>query len=146
MSSNSLFVLKPYKLQGTWVFDDSAVDLHQEPFVLGIDEMLDRLTSPIPDAASGFRLIFSPNPFPGFAAKLELVREEYGGHWYYFRRTRWRGGCARRCSSTSTRRRVNFTSGQNPSEAEAKRQRTRSTSIASLSAIDPFFTRSSQFM
>jgi hypothetical protein len=78
-----MFLLKPYKLHGTWVFDDPAVNLHQEPFVLGIDEMLDRLTSKIPDAKNGFRLIFSPQPFPGYEAKLELRREEYGGNWYF---------------------------------------------------------------
>ena len=83
MNANSLFVLMPYQHHGTWVFDDERVGLVREPFVLGIDVMLDRLTSGIPDAERGFRLIFAPRPFPGYAAKLEWRREESGGNWYF---------------------------------------------------------------
>lgn len=82
-SANSLFVLKPYRHEGTWVFDDASVGLSREPFVLGIDVMLDHLVKDIPNADQGFRLIFSPKPFPGFAAKLDWRREEYGGNWYF---------------------------------------------------------------
>ena len=56
---NSLFVIAPYKYEGLWVFDDPQADLVREPFVSGIDVMLDRLTAPIPNAEKGFRLIFS---------------------------------------------------------------------------------------
>lgn len=83
MSANSLYTLRPYRYEGLWVFDDAAVGLEREPFVLGIDVMLDRLTAEIPGAESGFQLIFSPQPFPGFGAKLEWRREEYGGNWYW---------------------------------------------------------------
>jgi hypothetical protein len=80
---NSLFVIAPYRYQGMWVFDDPAVGLVREPFVSGIDTMMDRLTTDIPDAEGGFRLIFSHAPFPGHTLKLEWRREEYGGNWYY---------------------------------------------------------------
>lgn len=83
MNANSLQVLRPYKFEGTWVFDDEGAGLVREPFVLGIDTMLDRLTADIPNAASSFRLIFSPRPFPGFVAKLERRREDAGGNWYF---------------------------------------------------------------
>lgn len=66
-----------------WVFDDLAVGLVREPFVSGIDVMMDRLAADIPNAAGGFRLIFSPEPFPGYTVKLEWRRTEYGGNWYY---------------------------------------------------------------
>lgn len=79
---NSLFTIAPYKLHGTWVFDDPAVGLRQEPFVSGADEILDLLTADIPDAEHGFRLVFSPQPFPGYAARFERTRPEYGGTWY----------------------------------------------------------------
>jgi hypothetical protein len=81
--TNSLFVLHPYKSGGTWMFDDPTVGLEREPFVLGIDAMLDQLTANVPDAVNGFRLVFSPKPFPGYAAKLEWRREETGGNWYF---------------------------------------------------------------
>lgn len=83
MNQNSLQVLHPYKDQGSWVFDDESVGLRREPFVLGIDDMIERLVAPIPNASRGFRLIFSPRPFPGHAAKLEWRREESGGNWYF---------------------------------------------------------------
>lgn len=83
MNANSLYVLRPYRFEGMWVFDDDAVGLRREPFVLGIDAMLDRLTAGIADAGEGFRLVFSTQPFPGYAAKLEWRREEYGGNWYF---------------------------------------------------------------
>jgi hypothetical protein len=83
MSANSLYVLRPYKHEGTWVFDDESVGLKREPFVLGIDEMIERLVVAVPKAEEEFRLIFSPSPFPGFATKLEWRREETEGNWYF---------------------------------------------------------------
>jgi hypothetical protein len=80
---NAISALYPHKYEGLWVFDDPAVGLRQEPFVSGIDRMIDHLVSAIPDAERGFRLLFSPSPFPGFAVKLEWRRPEYGGNWYW---------------------------------------------------------------
>ena len=83
MNSNSLFVLQPYRHQNAWVFDDDKVGLVAEPFVFGIDTMIDRMTAGIPDAAQGFRLIFSTARFPGAAVELQWQREEADGNWYY---------------------------------------------------------------
>lgn len=83
MNNNSLFILFPYKHEGAWVFDDETVGLAREPFVFGIDKMLDEMTKDIPNAATGFRLIFSPRPFPGYSAELVWRREELGGNWYF---------------------------------------------------------------
>lgn len=80
---NAISVLFPYKYEGMWVFDDERAGLSREPFVLGIDEMINRVVANIPNAEKGFRLLFSPTPFPGYAVKLEWRREEYGGNWYY---------------------------------------------------------------
>ena len=80
---NAISVIVPYKYEGMWVFDDPAVGLVREPFVSGIDVMLDKLTETIPNAAKGFRPVFSAAPFPGYTVKLEWRREEYGGNWYY---------------------------------------------------------------
>lgn len=44
--------------------------------------MIDDLVADIPDARSGFRMLFSAQPFPGYQRKLEWVREEMGGNWY----------------------------------------------------------------
>ena len=80
--TNFLRVISPYKYQGTWVFDDPAVDLVREPFVSGADTVLDYLAQSIPNAEAGFMLYFAPGPFPGAQVKIEWVREEYGGNWY----------------------------------------------------------------
>lgn len=80
---NSLFVIAPYKHHGMWVFDDPATGLVKEPFIAGIDVMIDRLVAHIPDAENGFRAIFSAQAFPGHTVKLERRRAESGGTWYY---------------------------------------------------------------
>src|ERR671932_285404 len=78
---NSLMVIAPYKHQGMWVFDDPAVGLNKEPFIAGIDTMIDKMTSDIPDAEKGFRAVFSAAPFPGWKEKIVWRRAESGGNW-----------------------------------------------------------------
>ena len=81
--ANSLMVIAPYKHHGMWVFDDPAVGLDKEPFIAGIDTMIDKMTASIPQAEQGFRALFSAAPFPGYSEKLEWRRQESGGNWYY---------------------------------------------------------------
>src|SRR5207247_1944864 len=76
--NNALFVIEPYKSNGTWVFDDPRVGLEREPFVAGMPEIIDLAVRDIPNAEAGFTLIFSANPFPGATVELEWVREEVG--------------------------------------------------------------------
>lgn len=80
--ANALMVIKPYWHSGTWVFDDDAVGLVREPFVAGVPEMINHLVRDIPDARSGFRLLFSASPFPGHQAAFTRVRGDLGGTWY----------------------------------------------------------------
>jgi hypothetical protein len=81
---NQIMVIAPYWLDevGTWVFDDPATDLKQEPFVEGIPEMIDDLVAAIPHARSGFRLLFSAAPFSGFQRKITRLRQDLSGWWY----------------------------------------------------------------
>lgn len=79
---NSLFVISPYQYHGSWVFDDPKVGLNREPFIAGIDTIIDKLVSDIPDAGKGFRATFSASAFPGYSAKLVHLRPESGGNWY----------------------------------------------------------------
>ncbi len=80
---NSILVIHPYKYEGVWVFDDPRVGLIREPFVAGADVILDKITSHIPDAASGVTVLFSAQPFPGAQHEFVWRREETGGNWYY---------------------------------------------------------------
>ena len=83
VSANTILVIYPYRYHGTWVFDDPRVGLVREPFVAGIPEMIDKLVKDIPDTEKGFRLLFSPTPFPGYTMKIVWRRAEAGGNWYY---------------------------------------------------------------
>ncbi len=80
---NAISVIFPYKIHGQWVFDDEAAGLRQEALVLGIDQMIERATAQIRAAEQGFKLFFSPAPFPGYQVKLEWRRIEFGGNWYW---------------------------------------------------------------
>ena len=59
--ANQILAIAPYWLDSveTWVFDDEAVDLVQEPFVSGVPEMIDELVADFPNAKNGFRMLFS---------------------------------------------------------------------------------------
>ncbi len=81
---NEINVIAPYKYEGTiWVFDDPNKGLVQEAFVGGADTIIDLLTTHIPDAASGFILIFSASEFPGYQHRVEWRREQGTGNVYY---------------------------------------------------------------
>lgn len=79
---NAIMVIAPYRYQGTWVFDDSSAGLVKEPFVAGVPEMIDVLVKDIPNADSGFRLLFGASPFPGHQKKLTWLRGDSGGNYY----------------------------------------------------------------
>jgi hypothetical protein len=80
---NAINVIAPYRYLNTWVFDDARVGLVQEPFVSGADSIIDQAVAHIPDARSGFLMLFSSSPFPGYEFRLEWRRSESDGNWYF---------------------------------------------------------------
>lgn len=80
---NAINVIAPYRYLDMWVFDDPRVGLSAEPFVGGADTMIDRITADIPNAASGFVMVFSSTSFPESQFRLERRREERSGNVYY---------------------------------------------------------------
>ena len=80
---NQIMVISPYWVEalGAWVFDDPKTGLDQT-VCHGIPEMIDSLVKDIPNAKSGFRMLFSAGPFPGYQRKLVWCGEEMGGNWY----------------------------------------------------------------
>jgi hypothetical protein len=60
-----------------------GVRLRQEPFVSGADTIIDHLVQAIPNAESGFTLLFSAEPFPGFQVEFQWRRADMSGNWYY---------------------------------------------------------------
>ena len=81
---NSIFVIKPYKWNGMWVFDDENAELEREPFVAGADTMIDQVLAMkgLANPEAGFRLIFSAGEFPQYDVRFDWVREGDGGNWY----------------------------------------------------------------
>src|SRR5262249_56578330 len=86
-----LFVIRPYRWNGLWVFDDADVGLTREPFVAGVPEMIERATGELPGAAEEFLAVFSAGRFPGAQVVLERVREEGGGTVYRWPETGQQG-------------------------------------------------------
>ena len=78
---NAVSVIFPYRLEGVWVFDDAAIGLVREPFISGTDNILEVLAEHIPNAADGFKIIFSASPFPGYTTRFVWTRAEYEGNW-----------------------------------------------------------------
>jgi hypothetical protein len=79
---NSIFVIKPYKFNGVWCFDDSDRGLVREAFVAGADTILDEITKQIPNAGAGFLALFASFPFPGHQFAFDWKSEEAGGNVY----------------------------------------------------------------
>ena len=57
--------------------------LRQEPFVSGADAIIDRMVHNIRNAANGFTLILSSQPFPGYQVEFDWRRAEFEGNWYF---------------------------------------------------------------
>lgn len=77
-NNRKMMTLYPYLLGQTWVFDDARTGLKEEAFVLGMSEMIFRLVQEknITDAAKGFAMHFSDEPFEGFDAELTWLRSD----------------------------------------------------------------------
>ena len=79
---NAIRVIHPYLDNGVLAFDDPAVGLVREPFIMGADRILIRASIEAGINPKTFTLIFSDRNFPGhqYAAAKEL--NEMGGAWY----------------------------------------------------------------
>jgi pimeloyl-ACP methyl ester carboxylesterase len=77
-------VIRPYKWEGVWVFDDPAVGLDKEALVAGMPELIEIATerAGIANPEKGFVALFSKDPFPTAQVCLERIREEWGGNVY----------------------------------------------------------------
>ena len=80
---NSIVAIHPYKTHDMWVFDDLAAGLREEPFVSGADQIIEHMVRDFSSPDSGFTLIFSASPFPGYDLELLWVRSDLSGNWYH---------------------------------------------------------------
>ena len=81
-AGNSLLVIEPYRTGKDWAFDEPRLGLKAEPLILGVPEILNKLSAEIPGSDKSIRVIFSQNPFPK-ALRMDRRHEENGGNWYY---------------------------------------------------------------
>jgi len=88
---NAINIIFPYKKNGTWMFDDKERDIMQEPFVAGADSILEVMSSHLPNAHDGFKLIFSDKEFPGYHFCAVWESEEGSGNWYTVNENNMRG-------------------------------------------------------
>ncbi len=92
MNENAIQAIMPYRMFGTWVFDDPHAGLVREPFVLGIPEMIDVMVWDMADPSDGFRMCFSlTEPAVMNAHHIKLMALENGGAWYRDVETRMGG-------------------------------------------------------
>jgi hypothetical protein len=80
--TNAMAVIRPYRWNGMWVFDDPHVGLVREPFVAGMPEIIDYLVREIPEAHMGFTMLWSDRRFPGAKIVLEWESEQDDGNLY----------------------------------------------------------------
>ena len=126
---NRIGLIVPYKYEGTWVFDDPAVGLRREPFVAGIDTMIDRLVASIPNAEAGFRLLFSASPFPATRSRSSGVAKNTAAIGTTPVSSTWKVGSAPRSSSTSIKPRRSYTYARNRSSGERRSPESRHLTI-----------------
>lgn len=81
---NAINIIKPYKWEGMWVFDDLERGLNHEPFVSGIPQILEfgLKIKGIKNGENGFLLLFSDSEFKSADIILEWVRFECNGDIY----------------------------------------------------------------
>lgn len=84
---NSIVTIIIHKKGSCWVFDDPAVGLTQEPFVCGMNEILEywmKEDGVLERAlADGIQVIASNREFPDARHEMRWSREECGGTWYH---------------------------------------------------------------
>jgi hypothetical protein len=77
---NQLMTLEVYKFGKMWAFDDEARGLLREPFIAGMDKILDAIAKKL--KARRISVTFSGSKFPGFNYTLNKAASESGGVWY----------------------------------------------------------------
>jgi len=86
---NVLHQIHLEKKYNTWVFTDPRVGLVDEPFIMGMSEIINKALGyygnyvwELPINGDEADMIFSSSPFPGHTHVLEREFEEDGGLWY----------------------------------------------------------------
>ncbi|MEY5049175.1 MAG: hypothetical protein RLZZ175_2534 [Bacteroidota bacterium] len=82
MKNAPVYLIKPYRQLNTWMFDDESRNIEQEPFVVGIPEMIDTVLALKSIKAKQFSMQFSENEIINSDLVLEIDYEVSDGAWY----------------------------------------------------------------
>jgi len=87
--SNAMMSITIYKHNGFWSFTDDERGLVHEPFVMGMDEIIDFFIEKYGDKDSATHtILFSGRKFPGSQGYLSKIKHshepDHGGAWYEY--------------------------------------------------------------
>ena len=90
-SGNSIYRVLVRVVDGLWVYDDSKFGVREQPFVSGMDLILERMVEQVEKVEDRLNLVFASIPFPGSEFCLEFVREETEGFVYRWEEKKLQG-------------------------------------------------------
>ena len=90
-SGNSIYRVLVRVVDGLWVYDDSKFGVREQPFVFGMDLILERMVEQVEKVEDRLNLVFSSIPFPGSEFSLGFVREETEGFVYCWEEKKLQG-------------------------------------------------------
>ena len=90
-SGNSIYRVLVRVVDGLWVYDDSKFGVREQPFVFGMDLILERMVEQVEKVEDRLNLVFSSIPFPGSEFSLGFVREETEGFVYRWEEKKLQG-------------------------------------------------------
>ena len=77
-------VVYPKRTGGRWYFEGPEIDSLPYYFnLLGMNDILERVASEIPDSENGFKFSFSDTEFPGHSFTLDRGEKHERGYWYF---------------------------------------------------------------
>ena len=85
-TANNKIIIKPYRSQGAWVFDDPEVEIFSQPLICGIPGVINKMTN----GMEKFTLLFSHTHFPDYTAVMLRMPDADEG-WYVFKDTNIKG-------------------------------------------------------
>lgn len=82
--ANAMLCIEIYKLHGIWCFSDEKRELVDEPFILGMTELITAALkhTNLYEFNKKYRILFSGYDFPFNNGYLNKLGEERGGAWY----------------------------------------------------------------
>lgn len=79
-----MIVIYPKRTGGRWYFEGPEIDSLPYYFnLLGMNDILERVASEIPDSENGFKFSFSETELPGHSFTLDRGERHDHGYWYF---------------------------------------------------------------